>query len=349
MSPRPCQPGRISLNTPISVVIPTHNRAHLLPRAINSALREIQPYDEILVIDDDSTDGTAAVVKQYGRVRYLKKKRGGAGPARNLGISESCSPLIAFLDSDDEWLPGKLALQRRLMEALPEVDYCFSDFRVVNSDGKTYPRYLQQWHQDPRPWSSILGKGELYSSIAPLPHNHPDFMVHQGNLYPQLMERPYIATFTLLYRKDTEGDPPFFMDDLPIYEDWEFFGRLARGRKGAFLDCETAIQHGHDGARLTQARVLTQVQARLKLIRRLWGTDETFLQQHDAQYGELIRKLEAMQRFYTAKELLRTGKMRAAREAFRSVENYPALYRFLLMTPGFVMRAADRVRKPSGF
>lgn len=336
------------MNTPISIIIPTYNRAHLLPRAINSILREIQPYDEIIVVDDESTDNTAALIKQYGRVRYLKKARGGAGPARNLGIMESRSPLIAFLDSDDEWLPGKLALQRRLMDALPEVDYCFSDFRVVNRDGKTYPHYLQQWHQDPRPWSAILGKGEVYSSIAPLPHNLPDFMVHKGNLYLQLMERPYIATFTLLYRKNTGGKPLFFTDDLPIFEDWEFFGRLASGRTGAYLDCETAIQHGHNGARLTQAPVLTQVQTRLKLIRRLWGTDERFLSQHSERYEEVVNKLEVMCRFYAAKELLRTGHMREARAAFRTVENYPALYRLLLMTPGFVMRAADHVRRPFG-
>ena len=53
-----------------------------------------------------------------------------------------------------------------------------------------------------------------------------------------------------------------------------------------------------------------------------------------------------MRRFYTAKELLRTGQMREARAAFRTVEHYPALYRLLLMTPGFVIRTADRVRRP---
>lgn len=338
----------MSTPTPISVVIPTHNRAKLLPRAINSVLRQIQPYDEILVVDDGSTDDTAAVVSQYRHVRYLKTNHGGAGAARNSGIAESRNPLVAFLDSDDEWLPGKLALQRRLMDVLPEVDYCFSDFRVIDRDGKTFTRYLRQWHQDPRPWNIILGKGAMYTSLAPLPHNLPDFMVYKGDLYPQLMERPYIATFTLMYRKNTGDKPLVFMDDLPIFEDWEFFGRLASGRTGAYLDFETAIQHGHHGPRLTQAPVLTQIETRLKLVRRLWGTDERFLSQHSARYEELVHRLEVMRRFYAAKELLRTGHMREARAAFRSVENYPAVYRLLLLTPGFVIRAADHVRRPFG-
>lgn len=298
-----------------------------------------------MVIDDDSTDDTAAVIGRFHHVRYLKKKHGGAGAARNFGIAESRNPLVAFLDSDDEWLPGKLALQRRLMDARPEVDYCFSDFRVVDRDGKTYPRYLQEWHQDPRHWDDILGRGESYSSIAPLPHNLPDFMVHTGDLYPQLMERPYIATFTLLYRRKAGDASILFADDLPIFEDWEFFGRLAYGRKGVYLDCETAIQHGHDGARLTQARAPTQIEARLKLLRRIWGSDKQFLRQHAARYEELTNNLEAMRRFYAAKELLRTGHMREARAAFRAVGNYPALYRLLLISPGFVIRAADRVRR----
>ena len=334
------------MNTPISIVIPTYNRARLLSRAIDSVLRQIHKYDEIVVVDDGSTDDTAAVIGQFRQVRYVKKEHGGAGPARNLGIAESHNPLIAFLDSDDEWLPAKLTIQRRFMDAESEVDYCFSDFRVVDRDGKTYPRYLQQWHQDPRRWDTILGRGELYSSIAPLPANQPDFMIHKGDLYPQLMERPYIATFTLLYRKNTGDTSILFAEDLPIFEDWEFFGRLAYGRKGAYLDCETAIQHGHDGARLTQARVLTQIETRLKLLHRLWGSDERFLRQHAARYEEVTNSLEAMRRFYAAKELLRTGHMREARAAFRAVGDYPLLYRLLLMTPGFAIRAADRLRRP---
>lgn len=334
------------MSTPVSVVIPTYNRAHLLPRAINSVLPQLREHDEIMVIDDGSTDDTASIVSRFRRVRYLKKPRGGAGPARNCGMAEARNPLIAFLDSDDEWLPGKLELQRRLMEALPDVDYCYSDFLVSDRNGRAHRRYLRHWHQDQRSWDVILAPGRLFSSIAPVPHNLPDLMVHEGNLYPQLMEHPYIATFTLLCRKIKGAGAPLFSDDLPIFEDWEFFGRLARDRKGAYLDCETAIQHGHDGLRLTQAHLITQIESRQKIINRLWGSDENFLREHAARYKEVVDHLESVRRFYTAKELLRAGQMREARAAFRAIGSYPTAYRLLLMAPGFVIRAADRVRRP---
>ena len=333
------------MGTPVSIIIPTYNRAQLLPRAINSVLRERLPDDEILVIDDGSSDETAAVAARYSSVRYIRKNHAGAGPARNLGIAESGNPLVAFLDSDDEWLPGKLALQRRLMEACPAVDFCFSDFRVIDRNGTMYPRYLKQWHQDPRPWSRILDDGRLYSSLAPLPHGHIDFPVYRGNLYPLLLERPYIATFTLLYRKPTDSQAPAFAEDLPIYEDWEFFGQLARGRTGAYLDCETAIQHGHDGARLTQAPVVIQLDTRLRLIRRLWGEDEDFLRVHGSRYETLEKQLTALQQLHVAKEFLRTGRRREARLAFRAIAHYPMLYRLLLLLPGFVVRASDQMRR----
>lgn len=334
------------MGTPVSIIIPSYNRAALLRRAINSVLREATPSDEILVIDDGSSDETPAVVTRYGSVRYIRQAHAGAGAARNRGIAESRNPLVAFLDSDDEWLPGKLTLQRRLMDACPELDFCFSDFRVLDQAGKLHPHYLQQWHQDPRPWEHILGKGRLYASIAVLPHGLADFFVHSGDLYCDLLERPYIATFTLLYRKRSDAETPAFAEDLPLYEDWEFFARLARGRTGAYLDCETAIQHGHTGARLTQAPMLAQIETRLRLIRRLWGNDSEFLRSHPGRFETLVIKLDALRQFHLAKELLRTGQMREARLAFRTMAHYPALYRFLLFVPGFVLRAADRMRRP---
>src|SRR5262245_57694351 len=93
----------------ISVVIPTYNRAHLIRRAVDSALLQCTERDEVIVVDDGSTDGTTDILTRYaGHVRYLKLPHAGAGHARNAGIAAARNPLIAFLDSDDEWLPGKL-------------------------------------------------------------------------------------------------------------------------------------------------------------------------------------------------------------------------------------------------
>jgi glycosyltransferase involved in cell wall biosynthesis len=102
----------MSSSPEVSVVIPTHNRADLLPRAVESVLD--QDVDlELIVVDDCSTDGTAAALERFGpRVRVLRSEHNiERGAARNWGAREARAPILAFLDSDDEWKPGKLSRQ----------------------------------------------------------------------------------------------------------------------------------------------------------------------------------------------------------------------------------------------
>jgi len=100
----------------ISVIIPTYNRATLLPRAIESVLNQSYQDFELLVIDDGSTDNTKEIVASYTqkdtRVQYVKQEHsGGAARPKNAGIQKAKSEYIAVLDSDDEWLPKKLEVQ----------------------------------------------------------------------------------------------------------------------------------------------------------------------------------------------------------------------------------------------
>src|ERR1019366_10044964 len=121
---------KLSLKNSVSVIIPTYNRSGLIARAIKSVLAAMSPGDEVLVIDDGSTDDTAAVVRSFGdAIRYIRIENSGPGAARNLGIRLAECPLVAFLDSDDEWLPDKMELQRKVMERFPEVVFCFSNRR----------------------------------------------------------------------------------------------------------------------------------------------------------------------------------------------------------------------------
>jgi len=119
----------------VSVVIPTWNRAHTIERAIDSALRQSLPVLEVLVCDDGSTDDTdsvvASIAKQDARVRWIEGKRGGR-PAipRNRGLRESRGDWLAFLDSDDEWLPDKLKLQLEAARALGSLAVCSNAIRV---------------------------------------------------------------------------------------------------------------------------------------------------------------------------------------------------------------------------
>jgi glycosyltransferase involved in cell wall biosynthesis len=94
---------------PVSVVIPAYNAASVLPRAIESVLGQTSRPEEVIVVDDGSTDNTAQVATQYGpSITYIRQDNAGASAARNRGIAEATGEWIAFLDSDDEWLPPKL-------------------------------------------------------------------------------------------------------------------------------------------------------------------------------------------------------------------------------------------------
>ena len=98
----------------ISVVIPTYNRAHLIRRTVDNVLQ--QTYGNVLaiVLDDGSSDETEAVMKAYAgndRVLYVKQQNGGVSSARNQALPLVQGGYVAFLDSDDQWVPWKLAAQ----------------------------------------------------------------------------------------------------------------------------------------------------------------------------------------------------------------------------------------------
>src|SRR5712691_4780511 len=142
----------------VSVILPTYDRAALLRRAVDSALAAVLPGDEVIVVDDGSTDATALAAAHWGpRVRYIAVPHAGPGAARNRGLREARHPLVAFLDSDDEWMVDKLQLQRALMERRPDVLLCFTDFAHRSPEGTETHRCLARWHRDPRSWDEVLG------------------------------------------------------------------------------------------------------------------------------------------------------------------------------------------------
>ena len=100
----------------VSIILPTYNRAALLPRSIESVLGQTYGDFELIVVDDGSQDDSAAVVARFAdkRIHYLRLARnGGVSAARNAGLAEAAGKYIAFQDSDDEWMAEKLERQMR--------------------------------------------------------------------------------------------------------------------------------------------------------------------------------------------------------------------------------------------
>jgi glycosyltransferase involved in cell wall biosynthesis len=120
----------------ISVVIPTHNRAALLPRAIRSVLEQTRPPDEIIVVDDASTDETSHFLEQFSQVTLLRRQhQGGAGVARNTGAQHARGEFLAFLDSDDVWTESKLEKQLEHMRGAVDLDLLCCGMTVHNRSG----------------------------------------------------------------------------------------------------------------------------------------------------------------------------------------------------------------------
>jgi glycosyltransferase involved in cell wall biosynthesis len=111
----------------ISVIIPTYNRYELLKRALTSVYAQTFLPAEVIVVDDGSTDNTKAIQKDFPQICYIYKKNGGVSSARNVGVQHATSPWIAFLDSDDEWLPEKLSAQKEFHQANTQCLVSYTD------------------------------------------------------------------------------------------------------------------------------------------------------------------------------------------------------------------------------
>jgi glycosyltransferase involved in cell wall biosynthesis len=122
----------------ISVVIPLFNKASTVRRCVASALSQTRPPDEIVVVDDGSTDGGGEVVIHFSmsNLRLLRRDRAGVSAARNCGIDSSSGTLIAFLDADDEWKPGFLAAIGRLAKENPSAGAYATGYLFAGDDGR---------------------------------------------------------------------------------------------------------------------------------------------------------------------------------------------------------------------
>lgn len=121
----------------VSAVIPTYNRARFLPAAVASVRAQTHPCAEIVIVDDGSSDDTAAVVAALGAgVRYVRQANAGPAAARNRGIREAGGDLVAFLDTDDRWLPGKIEAQVALFRREPALGLACADMSIEDGGGR---------------------------------------------------------------------------------------------------------------------------------------------------------------------------------------------------------------------
>lgn len=141
-----------SYHTNVSVIIPAYNAERFVRSAIESVLNQTYQEFEVVVVNDGSTDGTAAVVQSFGsRVRCISQANGGPSAARNTGILGSSGQILAFLDADDMWMPDFLKMQMAMLARRPEVGGSYSWARMVDESGRPLSATMC-----PRPGSDTL-------------------------------------------------------------------------------------------------------------------------------------------------------------------------------------------------
>lgn len=149
----------------VSVVIPSYNSAAYLPQAVDSVLAQTFRDVEVLVIDDGSTDDTAAVMGRYGEpVRYIRQPNGGVSRARNRGIEESRGRYVAFLDADDTWFPQKLERQLSALDGKTDYRVCYSGF--VRVDSNLAPLGVHRGNPAGATLAGLLTQGNQVGSIC---------------------------------------------------------------------------------------------------------------------------------------------------------------------------------------
>lgn len=161
--------GGINAMPFFSVVIPTYNRAGTLSLSIDSVLAQECVDLEVIIVDNGSTDGTESWLRENyvdPRIRYHYQEGTGspAGP-RNTGMDLACGEWICFLDSDDAWLPGKLAVVKRMLEAHSDADVCCHDLRVVDGHTGLTLKILQSGPASSNIYEDMLREGNrLFTS-----------------------------------------------------------------------------------------------------------------------------------------------------------------------------------------
>ena len=234
----------------VSVVIPAYNRAELLVQAVTSVLDQSYAAHEILIVDDGSTDGTReAVQAQFGgnpKVRYFWQKNAGVSAARNRGLKEASGEFLAFLDSDDAWLPGKLELQIGVLRSLPEAGMVWTDMRAVDGLGKVlFPKYLRvmyhayRYFSNPEDlFSKELRLSDIMKSVDGFPESTRVFM---GDVFGPMVLGSLVHTSTVLLRRTRQERAGFFDENYRTGEDYKFHLHTCRAGPVAFIDAPTIL------------------------------------------------------------------------------------------------------------
>jgi len=223
----------------VSVVVPTFNRADVLPRALDSVVHQTVIDWEIILIDDGSSDDTRQLADRYARdlgdrFVFLRQENRGCCHARNRGIAQARGSFIAFLDSDDAFVPTKLERQLQLFARCPQLGLVFSDYACVNLAGSRIESAF----------------GHFYPTVRSLKTNEVAPGLHEcaASIFKPLLRGYFIATIVGMVRRKVLGDDIRFAEHLPYAHEWLFYLEIARRCGVGFVDEPLSVHHFTQGS-----------------------------------------------------------------------------------------------------
>ena len=245
--------------TPVSVIIPTHNRDVFLARAIDSVLAQTYSNFELIVVDDGSTDETPALLASYGKsLIVLRQENRGPGAARNAGIRAARHPLLAFLDSDDQFTRHKLALQVAAMEARPEL--------LVSHTQETWFRNGLHLNQKKR-----HAKGS-------------------GDIFARSLELCVVGMSTVMARRELFERIGLFDESFPCCEDYELWLRASATYPFLLVDAPLTVKHGGRPDQVSVQFMTGMDRFRIRALEKLLVYPHLTLVQSRLVREELVRK-----------------------------------------------------------
>jgi glycosyltransferase involved in cell wall biosynthesis len=201
----------MSMEPRVSVIIPTYNRAEFIAETVESVLDQTYQNMETIVIDDGSTDNTRDVLRKYqDKIDYIYQDRSERSKARNEGFRHSKGDYIAFLDSDDVWLPAKLEKQVQILDETPDMGLVYTDVEFIDEKGNVYDGEAC--------WDTPARK-VLYEDL--MTHN-----VITGSLS------------AIMVRRECLDKVGLFDESMTICEDLDLYRRIARYYKFHKIDLQ---------------------------------------------------------------------------------------------------------------
>jgi glycosyltransferase involved in cell wall biosynthesis len=263
----------------VSVVIPTHNRGAMLREALESVLAQTLAPSEIVVVDDGSTDNTPEIATRFGnKIKYIYSPPRGVSHARNLGWRSAGSPWIAFLDSDDLWLPRKLERQLQCLAQDPGAAACYTD-EIWIRNGKR---------------------------VNPCKHHAK----YSGWIFPHCLPRCIISPSSVLVRREILEELGGFDEEMEVCEDYDLWLRLTARYQVVYLEEKLIVKRGGHPDQLSRrfwGLDRFRIRSLIKIIEDKTIRDEYRL----AALGELRRKCAIY-----AQGAMKRGKVEEARYYF---------------------------------